>query len=453
MTKKNDYQVKKIDNSQIKLLIKVSSEELVKFHEASLKELAKDITIEGFRKGKAPGDMVAENIDREKWLIQTIDDAVKQKYYDVVVESKDDFATVGMPEIKFVTKIDFDVIDKGLEFEAVVDVYPIVKLPEYKKIKISSKAVEVSKEDIEKAIDDLLSKRSTLEQVKDDYKISEGNWIDVDFEVEVEGEKISDAGAKHFPLIIGKNSLIPGFEEQLIGVQKKHDKEFELDLDENFRDKRLAGKKVKFLVTIHEIRQVRKPELNDEFVKALSVKDVSDVAAFRKYVAGNLETEKKLANQDEIRNEIVEKIDEKTEIDMPLGLVKAEISIMWGELEQNLNKKGLKLEEYLEREKLDRVKVEEGWSDQAKKRARINLIIRELVKIEKIEVDEKKVKEYIDNELQIAKNELVNSRPNDWKDVYKQYQKQAHRQEYVDYIRNKLVVEELFLRLEEVMVE
>jgi len=304
-------------NSQIYFLVKVDAEKMPEYKIQALRELGEGMSVGGFRKGKAPVSVVENSIGAEKLLIEAMDMAVKSSYYDAVMGAKNEITTIGTPKIELVSKISPDVMKDGFEYSVLVDVYPDIKLPDLQKIKIEQKSSEVTKEDFDQAMNEFLQKRSSLKDADDNHIIVKGDWADVDFVVKVDGKELPDIGSKHFPLVVGSGSMLPGFEEKILGYKKNDTVKFELEVADDFRDKRLASKKVEFEVTVNDIKEIVKPELDDKLIGELKIENVANVKQFTDFLKDNLQKEKETKIEDEVRNEILENIFKEVGFDLP----------------------------------------------------------------------------------------------------------------------------------------
>lgn len=444
---------KKISKSKVKIGVTIEFEKIEEYKDMALRHIGSQMQVGGFRKGKAPLHILKEQVDNEKFLIEVVDTAISQSYYEVLQENKDNFLPIGSPKIDFTEKIEWSSLEKDFKYTAEVDVYPDIELADYTKIKIEKKKIEIKPDEVQKLLDELRQKRSTLLDVDNDYSAKKGDWLDVDFNVLLDGEIISDASTQHFPLVLGKNSMIAGFEDQLVDLKKTDKKIFELDIPIEFRDKRLAGKKVKFDVTINDIKTISLPDLNDEFAKSLHMKDVDALEDLKKQLENNLRKEKDQKSITERHNEIIEKITEKSKLELPESLIERELHAMWHEFEENMKNKGIDPQDYIKKEGLDREKILNGWRDQAEKRVKIGLIVAELIKKEKVVVEEKEIDEEIDNELKYIKTSLENEpKENNIKKIYKQYVEYYKKIDVRDKFRENILIKKLFTILDNIIL-
>lgn len=443
----------RLPESQIKIEVTISAQDMLKYKDIALQQFGEKMAVGGFRKGKAPINIIEEEVDKTKLILEVVDIAVNESYYQTVISNKDDILTIGTPQIDFKGKIGENILTDGMEYEATVDVYPLVTIPDYAKIKIKAEKILVTEEEVKAEIDNLRSKRASLENVDEEYLSCDGDWLEVDFKVEVDTNELADAGAKSFPLILGKHSLVPGFEEQLIGLKKNSEKKFSLDLPGDFRDKRMAGKKVDFLVKINEIKKVVLPNIDEQFVSSLKIDGITNESELTNFISDNIKKEKEVHEKDHVRNNILETIEKDTKMELPKSLIQREIQIMWHELEENLKKQGIGLDDYLEKENLKKDSIEDGWHEHAVKRAKIGIIINELIKKEQIKVEGVEIDENIAQQMNNLDNYLKSQNSDNSTEIRKKYEKDYSNEENRKQIEQYLTLEKMFTKLENVIID
>jgi len=384
--------IKKLPKSQVEIEISVPVKEFEKFIDAAAEEFSKDLKIDGFRPGKAPRSVVEQKIGAEKILAHGAEKAIKKTYVDVVTKNK--IEVIGEPKIT-ITKI-----AKGidLEYKAVAAVMPTVKLSYYRKDTKSVKKSEpekVTDEQIQKELTSLQKSRAKIITVAREAK--EGDLVEIDFEVLVEGKPIEGGTAKKHPLTIGENYFIPGFEGQLIGMKEKDEKEFNLDFPKEYHQKSLAGKPARFKVKMSLVQEKELPKLNDEFAKSLG--KFENIEALKKSISEGIEIEHKKNNEEKWRAAAIEKITAESQINLPEVLIEQELEKMMAELEQNIAGMGLTLDAYLENIKKSKSEITKGWKETAEKRVRMALVLKEIAAAEEIEIPAKEVEEEMNRVL------------------------------------------------------
>ncbi len=372
-------EIKKLPKSQIEISISVPAAEFENFIDEAARELSKDAKIAGFRPGKAPRHIVEQEVGAEKVLAHGAEHAIKKTYVDYIVKNK--IEAIGEPKIT-ITKI-----AKGndLEYKAVVAVMPEITLANYRKIAKSVPKFQiepVNEEQIRKELETLQKSRAKFIAVSRGART--GDRMEIDFEVFVDGKSIDKGKAQNHPVTIGENHFIPGFEDNLIGMKEKDEKEFELTFPKNYHQEELAGKPARFKVKVNLVQKKELPEINDDFAKELGkFKSIEDL---KKSLAEGIELEQKKKNEEKWRTEVIEKTTAESQIELPENLIEQEINKMMAEFEQNIAAMGLKLETYLENIKKSKSEIAKGWRETAEKRVMAALVLREIAKSEEIEI-------------------------------------------------------------------
>lgn len=379
-------EIKKLPKSQVEIQISVPAAEFEKFIDEAAEELSKDLKIDGFRPGKAPRNIVEQKIGAEKILAHGAERAIKKTYVDAIVKNKLD--TIGEPKIT-ITKI-----AKGndLEYKAVAAVMPGITLSNYRKdVKAVKKtpSPKATEEQIQKELENLQKSRAKLVTVSRVAK--KGDRVEIDFEVLVDGKPIEGGTAKKHPLTIGENYFIPGFEDQLVGMKEQEEKEFELAFPKSYHQKELAGFPARFKVKMTLVQEKDLPKIDDEFAKNLG--KFENLESLKKSLSEGIELEQKKKNEEKWRTETIGKVAAGSQIDFPDLLVEQELDKMMAEFEQNIAQMGLKLETYLENIKKSKSEIVKGWQETAEKRVRSALVLKEIAKVEEIEVPAKEIEE------------------------------------------------------------
>ncbi|MCX6766828.1 MAG: trigger factor [Candidatus Moranbacteria bacterium] len=390
-------EIKKLPKSQVEIQISVPTAEFQKFIDGAAEELSKDLKIDGFRPGKAPRNVVEQKVGAEKILAHGAERAIKKTYVDAITKNKLD--TIGEPKIT-ITKI---AVGNDLEYKAVAAVMPEVKLSSYRKdVKTIKKpeAEKVTEGQIQKEIEAIQKSRAKLVTVARQAK--KDDRVEIDFEVFADGKLIEGGAAKNHPLTIGENYFIPGFEDQLVGMKEKDEKEFELAFPKDYHQKELAGKPAKFKVKMSLVQEKELPKIDDEFAKNLG--KFENLAAFKKNLAEGIELEQKNKNEEKWRAEAIEKIAAESQIELPDMLVDQELEKMMAEFEQNIAAMGLQLETYLENIKKSKSEIAKGWKETAERRVRAALILKEIAKAEEIGVPSSEVEEEMNRVLAYYKS-------------------------------------------------
>ena len=394
-------QVENISDVKVRLTISLGKEELEAAEQVALTKLAKDVKISGFRKGKAPLEMVAAQVDPVVLSNETAENAISKAVAEAFVS--ENIKALDRPEVdikKFVPATE-------LEFEATVEVMPKVELGDYKKLKVKKDSVKVSKDEIKNTIDRILKNFAERKTVEREAK--DGDEVIIDFLGKKDGVAFDGGKAEKFPLELGSNSFIPGFESGILG--KKAGEEFALDLEfpKDYHAKELAGAKVVFEVKLHEVRETVLPELNEEFLKKLG--DFKTAEDFEKQIEKDLKTQKQSEADEKFKDDIVKALAEISKVPVPEILLEDQKRSIEFDMQQNLMYSGLTLDAYLER----MGKTREEWletdvKEAAESRVKAGLALAEVSKVEKVEatVDEldariSQLKEQYGNSKEVVK--------------------------------------------------
>ena len=248
------------NDTNVVIHITADQETLSKIKESILRKLSKSVKIAGFREGKAPLEMVEKNIEPSTLQSEFIDQVLNHYYFQAV--TKENLRVVGQPEVNLKKFVPFTTF----EFEVTVSVIGEVKLPDYNKISVPGKKATVSAKDVTDVIESLRKRLATKKEVKRAAK--DGDELLIDFKgTDTKGQPVNGADGKGYPLTIGSDTFIPGFESNLIGVKPGEEKTFIIPFPKDYGVAALQGKKVTFAVTVHTVSELSLPKIDDEFAK------------------------------------------------------------------------------------------------------------------------------------------------------------------------------------------
>lgn len=408
----------KVEKTQNKNEVKLEfTIEAQKFDEAIKKvyfKSAKYFNIPGFRKGKAPMNIVEKYYGDEIFYEDAFNEVVPEVYEKELKDNK----------IEAVSRPDIDVkqIGKGqdLIFTAVVQTKPEVKLGKYKGIEIGKHEYNVSEHDIEHELGHMQEKNARLVSVED-RAVEKGDITVIDFEGFVDDKAFDGGKAENHELTIGSNTFIPGFEDQIIGMKIDEEKDVNVKFPEDYFSEELKGKDAIFKVKLHEIKKKELPTLDDEFAKDVSEFDT--LKELKDSIKNKLEEENKTKAKYETEDEAVKVVCDNVEIDIPSGMIETEIDNMVKEIEQRLSYQGMKLEQYLQMLGKTMEEFRKEYEEQANVSVKNRLVIEAIIKAENIEADDKKLEEKI--------KEMAN--------MYGQKEEQLKENEnFVNYIKESL---------------
>jgi len=390
--------IRKLPKSQLEIKISVPAAELEKFLDVAAKELSENLKIHGFRPGKAPRKIVEQHVGPEKVLAHAAEKAVKKSYSESIVKNKID--AIGEPKIT-ITKI---AAGNDLEYKAVVGIMPEISLGDYRKSIEGIKKTEpekISSAEIQKELDILRKSRAKLITVSRPAK--KNDYVEIDFDVLVSGKEIEGGKSRNHPLTIGENYFIPGFEENLIGMKEKNEKEFDLAFPEDYHKKELAGKPARFKVKMKLVQEKEMPEMNDDFAKSLG--KFENLESLKNSLLEGMEMERKKKNEEKRRQDILEKIIPGCKIEIPEVLIENELDKMMAEFEQNILGRGMKLEDYFVSIKKTQAEMRKDWEKSAEKRVKSALALREIARLENISPENAEIEEEMNKTIAYFKSQ------------------------------------------------
>jgi trigger factor len=400
MSEKNNVTIEKLPHSQLKITIVVAKKAFDSFMDKAAKDLAGKVKVDGFRKGKVPKALLEQQIGAEQLLYEGADKAVRKTYVDAILDNK--IEAIGEP------KIVIKKIAKGddFEYEATVAVMPELTLGEWeadvKKIneKYAGKSIKVKEEEIKRELDYLAKQRAKIITVN--RAAQKDDQVKVDFEVLRNNVLIENGSAKDHELVIGEARFIPGFEEQLIGLEAGQEKDFELEFPKEYHQKDLAGQKAVFHVKMKLVQERQVPEINDDF--AASIGKFKNLVELKKNIEEGIEHEAKHKQEDEQKREIIDTIVNIASIDLPEVLLEMEVQRIMEELEHEVSHMGLDKQAYLQHLNTTEDALKKQWKEkEAPARVKAALILKQLAKLKKLEPSSSDIEMRMNKQLQYFK--------------------------------------------------
>jgi trigger factor len=377
----------KKEGNQGVLTIEVDAETVNTGLDTAFKKVVKQVNVPGFRKGKMPRGMFEKRFGVESLYQDALDVILPEAYAKAVEETG--IQPVDRPDI------DIDQMEKGqkLIFTATVTVKPEVKLGEYKGLEVEKMDTEVTSEDVESELKSLQEKQAEL-AVKEEGTAENGDTVVIDFEGFVDGEAFEGGKAENYSLELGTGSFIPGFEEQLVGVEAGTEKDVEVTFPEEYHAAELAGKPAVFKTKVHEIKAKELPELDDEFAKDAD-EEVESLDQLREKIQKRLEESKKNEAEQTVRDTLVEKASENAEMEIPDAMVDTEVDRMMQEFEQRLQMQGMNLELYFQFSGQKEEDLRGQMKEDAAKRVRTNLTLEAIAEAENLEISDEEAEEEV----------------------------------------------------------
>ena len=371
----------KTETNTYELTVAVEKEVFAAAVSKVYKKQVKSINVPGFRKGKAPRNIIEKMYGTDVFY----DDAMQECY----PEALDAAAKEAQVKIVAVTNVEVETVSAdGFTFKATCVVEPEIEIKDYKGIEIEKKSTEVTDELVNEELDRVRERNSRMVTVED-RAAQMGDFTVIDFEGFVDGVAFEGGKAENFNLELGSGNFIPGFEEQLVGHNT--DEEFTIDVTfpEEYHSDELKGKAAQFKITIHEIKEKELPEVDDEFVKDVSDKDTLDEykAELKENIAKRLEAD---AEKD-VDDQLVEKVLEKVEGEIPEAMYDNEVNTMLREMDMRLRSQGMDLNTYMQYTGMNPESVKEMYLPEAQKRVKMRLALEKIVKLENITATEEEI--------------------------------------------------------------
>ena len=381
---------KNANEEKLELTVKAN-----RFDEAMKKvyfKTAKYFNIPGFRKGKAPMNIVEKYYGKEIFYEDTFNELVPEVLEDALKENK----------IEAVSRPDIDVkqIGKGqdLIFTAVFQTKPEAELGKYKGIEIKKIEYTVKDKDVNHELEHMQEHNSRLISIEDG-PVEKGDIATIDFEGFVDGVAFEGGKAENYDLEIGSNSFIPGFEDQVIGTKIDEEKDINVKFPEEYFSKELAGKDATFKVKVHAIKKKELPKLDDEFAKEASEFDT--LKELKASIKERLEKENEEKQKYETEEAVVKAVTENIKVEVPSGMIETEVENMIKDIETRLSYQGIKFDQYLQMLGKTMEEMKKEYEPQAEEAVKTRLMLEAVIKAEKIEANIEEIDEKI---KEMAKN-------------------------------------------------
>lgn len=368
------------NNSPTQVLISLSADEkeITQAKNVTLKRLGKSLKVKGFREGTAPLSVIEQNIDRELFINEFLDDIMSRLYAEAITANN--LRPVTRPKAEVKKFVPFT----ELEFSVETEVIPPITLGDYKKITIKKDVAKVTTEQISEVIENLRTRLAKKEDVDRAAKDGDQAWIDFEG-TDSEGKPVNGASGKDYPLGLGSNTFIPGFEENLIGLKAGEEKTFTVKFPKDYGVAALQSKDVTFKVNVTKVQAVVKPKIDDDLAKEAG--NFSSVAELKADVKKQLESEQEVELTRKLQNDIIEAIVEKSTVEVPASVIESYKGEILRDFTQNLTYRGMTYPEFLESTKQTE---EEHLTKEilpiAEKRAKAGLIMSEIADKEKLMV-------------------------------------------------------------------
>jgi len=380
----------KTENCQAFLNVEMEPEEVELALKESYSRLVKKTTVPGFRKGKAPRDMLERYIGKESMMEDAFNHLLPDAYDKAIKEQE--ITPIGQPVLELLNK-------EPVIFKATVPLPPVVKLGDYHSIRVEAEPATVGEEDINKVVEQLQHQNASWESIE--QAVEYGNMVLMDVDSTVEGETFIKQDNAQYQVVEDADYPVIGFSEQLHGMNKNEVKEFTIKMSDDYMKPEVAGKEAVFKITIKDIKKETLPELDDELAKKISPESES-FDSFRKQIGESVKARNESKAKAEYEEKVIAAIAAISEVEYPPLLVDMEIDHALKEQLQHMQEKGTSMEEYLQNINKTEEQLREDMKPAAEKRVSSSLLFSKIVDEEKTEVTHVEIDEHIEEMIKSA---------------------------------------------------
>ena len=373
--------------SEKEIEIVIDGKEWKESLDKAFKKANKTAKIDGFRPGKAPKEVFIKKYGKASLYMDAADEAADLAYQKMLKDHKDDVAElVARPEIALK-----DVDDDKITFIFTLTLRPTVKLGKYTGLGIKKDEVKASEKEIADAIDHMRERYA--EDVIKEGKIDNGDIAVIDFEGFVDGVPFDGGKSENYSLKIGSGTFIPGFEEGLIGLKSGDEKDVKVKFPDDYHAEDLKGKDAIFKVKVHEVKEVKIPELDKDFFDDLGMEGITTKEELEAQISENIIVQKESQAENKYYDDLLEAAAKNVEVDIPEAMISEELDRMVGQYSDHLKMQGITLEQFYKLTNSDEAALKDQMRPEAIKRITYRLMLEEIAKKEKIEIDDKEAQE------------------------------------------------------------
>ena len=383
-----NFTVNKLDDSKVEIVFEIPAKEFDKSVNIAVGRVAQQVNIPGFRKGKAPRNVLEKRVGKDAILHEAYEVAAVPAFRQAIIDEKLDI--VSRPEFELISMGE----NQSLNFKATFIVKPEVQLGEYKALKVETESKEITDEAVDNYLNNIRGRSATMTVCAEDHEIANGDTAVIDFEGFVEGVAFPGGEGKSYPLEIGSNSFIPGFEEQLIGKKAGEVIDVEATFPAEYHAADLAGKSAVFKVTIHELKHKELPELDDEFAKEVS--DFETLAEYRADVRRMLADNASQAAERECDRKVIESALANAAVVIPQEMVEQRAEQMMHDFSERFTRQGISMEQYLQYTGMTIEALRSQHQDSARNETKYELVMEAIAKAEQLAVSDEEMGEELE---------------------------------------------------------
>lgn len=382
-----ESKVEKLKQSRIKISILVTPEEMVKYFNTAFEHIAPTVKLDGFRPGKAPRVAIESAIGVTRIISEALDMAINETFKKAV--SEHDIVPMSQPNItvekypNYASKA--EEIKNNLEFTLEFASFPEVKIDNYSKVKVDlPKKEEVKEEDIKKILNNLQKQKSNFKEVDRGAKL--GDFADLSYEGMLKKVKIDAMSSKSHPMVLGEGNLIPGFEEEVVGMKTGEEKTFKIKFPKDYHSKDYAGKEAEFKVTLNNLKEVILPEFDNAFAADFGAKTIEEL---KEKIKENLAHELEHKNKEQIEIAVLDKVLPKVHAEIPEEMIKEEVDRMMAGYKSQLSSMNLNFESYLQSIKKTEEEIVKEMRPTAEKSIKTGLLLGKIIEEQELDREDK----------------------------------------------------------------
>lgn len=371
----------KQENSTGTLTVTLEGEPWEKACAKAFNRMKANLNLKGFRKGQVPDALAKKSIPAQAVYEEAANMVAQEALDSGAKEYKLDLVARPVLTVK-------DATEKSVTLEFTCTVSPDVELGDWKSIKAEKKAVEVSEEEIDQEMQHLQDHFADWVLKEDGEPAEIGDQVTIDFVGMKDGTPFEGGSGENYPLVLGSNTFIPGFEDQLVGIKPEEKRTIEVTFPENYQVADLAGQPATFEVTAHDIKSRELPEINDELIVRLKRDGIETVEKYKEEAKNALLAQKEKAAEDEFTNDILNQLQAMTKIDLPEVMTEGEVDRMYREFEQNISQAGFTADQFLQATGQDKAAIRAQMKPEAENRVKMQLTLEALANQAEIDITE-----------------------------------------------------------------
>ncbi len=382
-----EIQKKTLSPSTLSLTISLAPAEYEKYLKQAAQQIGQTIKIKGFRPGTAPYHVIKQHVGEQEILNQAVERIVAHSYAQVVKENN--YNTLSAPQIKIIKMAP----NNPFVYQAEIYLTPEVKLPDISKLKINAPQIQIDDKEINKLLEQLAKSRA--KEIAVDRAAQNKDLVKLDYNISINNVPQEDGQQKNFAVYLGEKHMVPGFEEQIIGLKAGQTKRFTIKFPDDYFQKNFAGKNCQFDVKINQVLELNIPKIDDAFAQSLgSFKNLNEL---KKQITDNLKLEKQQQADKELEQEMFELLIKKSTLgELPAPAIDHEVETIFKELEADLAQRGLTIETWLKNMNKTAEQLKKDLRPQAEKRLKSALIIKAVAQQEKLDATPEEIQAEID---------------------------------------------------------